>query len=101
MSHGNWKDMFAAVQHNDFELVDFYIRMGIDINYQHPEFMTNPLFESIRSNNAKMVTFLLTRGALPDVIEAESGKSAITIAGEFNNAEVIESINEFLLRNKP
>ena len=48
-----------------------------------------------------MVTFLLTRGALPDVIEAESGKSAITIAREFNNAEIIESINEFLLRNKP
>ncbi len=93
--------MFNAVQNNDFELIDFYIRMGIDINYQHPEFMTNPLFESIRNENAEMVTFLLKHGALPDAIEAYSGKSVITIAREFNNAGIIESINQFLQGNNP
>jgi hypothetical protein len=32
MSHGNWKDMFKAFEENDFELLEFYIRQGIDIN---------------------------------------------------------------------
>ena len=101
MSHGNCRDMFNAVQNNDFELIDFYIRMGTDVNYQHPEFMTNSLFESIRNNNAKMVAFLLKHGALPDAIEVDTGKSAIAIAQEFNNAEIVESINQLLQGNKP
>jgi uncharacterized protein len=48
MGHGDWKDMFRGVQNNDFELVKYYIRMGIDLNYQHPEFLTSPLIETIR-----------------------------------------------------
>jgi len=44
MSGGDWKAMFKAVQENDLELVRFYLRSGVDPNYQHPEFMALPLF---------------------------------------------------------
>lgn len=49
----------------------------------------------------KSGNFSLKHGALPDAIEVDSGKSAIAIAQEFNNAEIVESINQFLQGNNP
>ena len=46
MSGGDWKAMFKAVQDGDYELVSYYLRMGIDPNYQHPEFMAAALVSS-------------------------------------------------------
>ena len=46
MSAGDWKDIFKGVKENDIELVKYYLREGIDPNYQHPEFMALPLAES-------------------------------------------------------
>jgi len=65
MSHGDWKDMFLGVQNNDLELVQYYIRIGVDINYQHPEFMTSPLLEIILYFRPEMTTMLLQNGASP------------------------------------
>ena len=45
---GDWKDLFKGVQQNDLDLVNYYIKNGVDVNYQHPEYMTSPLIESIR-----------------------------------------------------
>ena len=33
---GDWKDMFQGVKNNDLELVKYYIKIGVDLNYQHP-----------------------------------------------------------------
>lgn len=95
MGHGEWKDMFKAVQTNDIELVDFYIRNGIDINYQHPEYMTSPLIESIRLNNIEMMLFLLKNGASPDIKEFYSNKDAISIAEELKNEKALKILNEY------
>jgi hypothetical protein len=65
MSHGDWKDMFLGVQNNDLELVQYYIRIGVDINYQHPEFMSSPLLESILYCRPELTTMLLQTGASP------------------------------------
>jgi len=95
MGHGEWKDMFKAVQNNDIELVSFYIRMGIDINYQHPEYMTSPLIESIRLNNTEMMVFLLKNGALPGIKEFYSNKDAVSIAKEVSNEDAIQILSEY------
>jgi uncharacterized protein len=100
MSHGNWKDMFKAVQENDVELIDFYIRQGIDLNYQHPEYMTSPLIESVRCNHLEITKLLLANGALPEIKEVYSNKSAVEIANDLGNNEAITIINQYLSPSK-
>jgi ankyrin repeat protein len=90
MSHGAWKDMFKAVQNNDFDLVEFYIKQGIDINYQHPEYFTTALIESIRLGFHNMTKLLLENGAQVDIKEIYSNKNAKQIAQELNNFEALE-----------
>lgn len=100
MSHGNWKAMFKAVQDNDIALVEYYIRQGIDINFQHPEFMTSPLIESIRCNHLAIMHLLLANGAHPDANEYFSDKSPGAIAHELENNKAIELLNQYLEPSK-
>jgi len=98
MGHGDWKDMFLGVQNNDIELVRYYIRKGIDLNYQHPEFMTGPLFEAIRNENIPMIDFLIENGAVLTIKEVESGKTPIDIA-KVNGYKAVIDILELKLRH--
>lgn len=77
---GDWKDMFFGVQTNDFDLVRYHIRMGVDLNYQHPEFLTSALIESIRFQHLDMMKYLLENGAKPALKEADSNKTPLEIA---------------------
>ncbi len=43
MAGGDWKEMLYASESGDLELVKYHIRMGINPNYLHPEFLTVPL----------------------------------------------------------
>lgn len=97
---GDWKEMFRGVETNDFALVRYYLAHDIDINYQHPEFLTSPLVESIRRNHLEMMKFLLENGALPDIYEAESYKSPMAIAKELKNKEAVELLNKYLGTNE-
>lgn len=92
MSHGNWKDMFKAVQQNNSELVTYYIQQGVDIEYQHPEYFTSALIESIRLGYNELTELLLQHGASTDIPEVYSGKTALDIAVELNNRKAIELI---------
>lgn len=93
---GDWKEMFIGVETNDFELVKYYLSQGIDINYQHPEFLTSTLVESIRRGHNKMMNFLLKNGALPHINEAESNKSPMATAKELRNQYAVDLLNEYL-----
>ena len=96
MSGGNWKDMFKGVQDGDFELVSFHLRMGVDPNYQHPEFMASALVESIRFNHLNISKLLLDNGADPKVKEVLEGDTAYSVAEEKNNSQAIELLNSYL-----
>lgn len=96
MGHGDWKDMFRGVEKNDLALVQYYIRGGIDVNFQHPEYMTSLLIESIRLNHVEMMKLLLENGASPVLKEDFSNKSPMTIAKELNNKEAVEILHQFL-----
>jgi uncharacterized protein len=99
MGHGDWKDMFRGVQNNDLELVRYYIKIGIDLNYQHPEFLTSPLIESIRQNHLEMLTFLLENGASAHLKEVESNKSPLAIAQALGNQAAIKILKLYLESN--
>ena len=58
---GNWKEMFHAAEQGDVELVRYHLDMGVDPDYQHPEYMTSALLESIRKGKLEVVELLLCK----------------------------------------
>ncbi|TAE47766.1 MAG: ankyrin repeat domain-containing protein [Cytophagales bacterium] len=97
---GDWKDMFFGVQNNDFELVRYHICMGVDLNYQHPEFLTSPLIESIRFQYLEMTKYLLDNGAKPDLKEAESNKTPLEIAKLLGYDNLYKLLQQYLKSNE-
>jgi uncharacterized protein len=93
---GDWKEMFLGVETNDFDLVRYHIASGVDLNYQHPEFLTSALIESINQNHLDMMKFLLENGANPSIEEAFSCKSPMQIAKELRNKEAVAILNSYL-----
>lgn len=90
--------MFKAIQDGNLELVDYYLKMGIDPNYQHPEFMAAPLVESIRFNHMDITKLLLENGANPIVKEMLEGDTAFSVAEMKKNQKAIDLLNEYLER---
>jgi ankyrin repeat protein len=88
MAHGDWKQMFLGIQNNDLEMVKYYIDEGVDVNYQHPEYMTSPLIESIVNNYPEMVKLLLDNGASVNVKEAYTELTPLQIAKSLNYIEI-------------
>jgi len=97
MSGGDWKTMFKAIQDGDIELVKYYLRMGIDPNYQHPEFMASPLIESIRFNEIEIMRLLLNNGANPQIKEYMEGVTPMEVAQKANNTKAIKILNQFIV----
>ena len=100
MSGGNWKDMFKGVQTGDYFLVEYYLRSGIDPNYQHPEFMTTFLIESIRHNHLKIAKLLLDKGANPNTKQIWGDHTPISIAKLTNNTQAIELLDKYVNYSK-
>lgn len=90
--------MFKGVQENDLELVKYYLKLGIDPNYQHPEYMALPLSESIRYGNLEIAEVLLSNGANPSIIEMESGLDPIGLANKMGAKQFIELLNQHAKR---
>lgn len=95
MSGGNWKDMFYACQRGDVELVKYYIKEGININYQHPEFLTSPLLECIRLNQLDVAKFLLENGADPYQKEGFGTENSFDLAKMKRSKEAIELLKNY------
>jgi len=96
MSGGDWKAMFKGIQEGDLELVRYYLKIDIDPNYQHPEFMALPLAESIRYNHMEIAKLLLQHGAKPLIIEMESGGTPLALAKKMENQIAIDLLNKFI-----
>jgi len=96
MSAGDWKDMFKGIQENDLELVEYYLELGIDPNFQHPEFMALPLAESIRYNHMEIAKLLLLNGANPQIKEIESGTTCLDLSKNLKNQSAIDLMNDFI-----
>lgn len=65
MSAGDWKEMYAAAQRGDLELLRYHLREGVDPNYQHPEILSTPLVTAIIENQIAAAKLLLENGADP------------------------------------
>ena len=96
MSAGNWKEMLLAAEGGDLELVVYHIEQGVDPNYQHPEFLTTPLVESIRAGHLEVAEFLLKNGAVPSLKELFSQDTPMDIARRNKNHKAIYLLNNYL-----
>lgn len=96
MSAGDWKEMLIASQNGDLELVKYHLKMGVDPNYQHPEFMTAPLLESIRFGQLTIAELLLENGADPRAKEGFGTDTSLSIATAANNKAAIRLLNRYL-----
>jgi len=99
MSGPDWKIMFKAVQDGDIEMVRYYLKMGINPNYQHPEIMAAPLVESIRFNHLNIAQLLLENGANPNIEEDMEGDTALFIAKAKKNRAAIDLLGKYLENN--
>lgn len=97
MAAGDWKEMLYAAQNGDLELVKYHIRMGEDPNYQHPEFMTTPLIESVRFGHIKVVAYLLQHGADPSIRADFGGETALSVAKTGKKHEIVRLLEGLVL----
>ena len=95
MAGGNWKDMFKAVQEGDIALVDYYLKIGVDPNYQHPEFLASALVESIRFNQLAISKLILENGGDPNIKEVFGGDTPISVAKAKKNKQAIELLKSY------
>jgi len=96
MSAGNWKDMFKGVQTGDIALVEYYLSIGVDPNYQHPEFLAAPLVESIRFKELEIAKLLLENGADPDIKEIWGKETPLSVAKATNNKEAVQLLRKYI-----
>lgn len=89
MAAGDWKEMLLATEQGDLELVRYHLKMGVDPNYQHPEFLTTPLIESIRFGNLEIAQLLLEHKADPNIEEGFSKETAMSVAKASRNKRAI------------
>jgi len=96
MSGGNWKEMFKGIETNDIALVEYYLKIGVDANYQHPEFLASPLVESIRRNHLEIAKLLLENNANPNIIEVWGKETPLSVAKKQKNNKAIELLKAYL-----
>jgi len=96
MSGGDWKEMFRAVQTGDFALTEYYLRAGIDPNYQHPEYQASFLVESIRFDELEIAKLLIEKGADPNVKEVSGGASPMSVAQMYQNKAAIDLLSKYI-----
>ncbi|MEL6672481.1 MAG: ankyrin repeat domain-containing protein [Bacteroidota bacterium] len=92
---GDWKAMFYACEKGDLPLVEYYIKEGIDPNYQHPEFLTSPLIETVRGGHVEVAEFLLKNGADPHVKAVWGGETALDVAKIYRHKKLVKLLQAY------
>ena len=60
--------MYEAACVGDLNLVQGYVRSGVDVNYVHPEFMSTALVSCILAGQSDAALYLLDAGADPELL---------------------------------
>lgn len=96
MSAGNWKELYLSAQKGNFELVKYHVAMGVNLNYQHPEFMTTPLIASIEHQHYEIAKYLLQHGADPTIKEDWGSHTPLSMAKSTKNQNLVDLVEAHL-----
>lgn len=88
MSGGDWKDLFRGACEGDVELVRYHATLGVDLDYQHPEFLSSPLVACILAKQAETAGVLLDHGADPNLVSELDGLTPLQAARQVGLTEV-------------
>ena len=101
MSAGDWKKMLEGAQTGNLRLVKYYLELGVNPNYQHPEFLTTPLIESITHQYPEIVAYLLNNGADPQLKAGFSEETPLMIAEQTQNESIVKLLQMYLPQENP
>lgn len=93
MQSGDFKALVQSVLNEDLDSVQYYLSLGVDPNFIHPEIMTTPLIEAVRLVHLPIVKLLLSNGANPK-ITSSIGESPLKIAKKQNHKELISLLQD-------
>jgi ankyrin repeat protein len=79
-SGGNWKELFNAACEGDLELLRYHVKMGVDIDYAHPEFLSTPLVACLLAGQEAAAMLLLDAGANPGLHSEFDGMTPLQAA---------------------
>jgi hypothetical protein len=90
---GNVKELCTAASEGKVDIVKYHLDMGMDPNFQHPEFMTTPLIEAARFGRTAVVQLLLERGKADPTVTADfEGCTALEEAMKEGHHDVVDLI---------
>lgn len=98
MSAGDWKDFFQAVETGNFDLVEYHVKQGINLNYQHPEILMTALVTAIRLNHNKIAELLLDKGADPHLESYYDQQTPLQAAVKYKNNEILVKLKAMGLK---
>ena len=93
---GDWKELVAAAETGDLDIVRYHIMNGIDPNYQHPEFLTTPLIEAAQAGQYEIVVFLIENGAKPNIKGIFDKMTALEVAKIYKHKKVIKLLEQYV-----
>lgn len=96
MAAGDWKELYLSAQNGNLELVKYHIKMGVNPNYQHPEFMTTPLIACIEGEHVEIAKYLLKNKADPSIKEDFGNHTPLSMAKSTKNQKLINLVEEYL-----
>lgn len=100
MSGGDWKELYTSAQNGNFEIVKYHLSMGVDPNFQHPEFMTTPLIVAIEKQQFEIAEYLLQNGADPTIKEDWGSNTPLSTAITTKNQKLIALVKTYLQKQK-
>jgi ankyrin repeat protein len=92
LSGGNWKELYQAAVEGNLELVEYHVREGVNLNYQHPEILSTPLVAAILSGQTTVALYLLKNGADPKLESYFESLTPLAAAKKVKNKDIIEAI---------
>lgn len=92
MSAGDWKELYRAVEMGDYDLVDYHIKNGVNLNYQHPEILVTVLVTAIKLKHNSIVELLLDNGADPDLESYYDQLTPLSAALKYKNNDVLTKL---------
>ena len=95
MAAGDWKAMFSATQDGNLDLVKYYLKEGVNPNYQHPELLSTPLIVSIEAGHLEITRFLLENGADPLLKAGFSTDTPMKVARRLKNMGAVDLLKPY------